>query len=228
MTAIGATARRHRLHVLEDCAQSCGAHWQGQKTGSMGIAGTFSFYPTKVLGCYGDGGIVTTSDAAFETRLRKLRNHGAIAPFIHDEVAYNSRLDEIQAALLRIKLRSVEQAIGARRRVAGWYRERFDGSAVVAPPEPGDGRHVFNLFTVRVPGRDRVRERLAEAGIGFSVCYPQPLHLQPVYRHLGYRSGQLPESERAAAQCISLPIYPELREEQVDRVCEVVLGALPG
>lgn len=226
MTSIRSLASEHRLDVLEDCAQACGATWHGEKAGSMGVAGTFSFYPTKILGCYGDGGMVTTSDGDFDERLRKLRNHGAISPFIHDEVAYNSRLDEIQAALLRIKLRAVEDAIRARRRVADWYRARLSGSEVVTPPEHSGGRHVFNLFTIRTPRREQVRERLSAARIGFSVCYPQPLHLQPVYRALGYRQGQLPQSERAAKECISLPIFPDMGEEQVDRVCTVVLEAV--
>jgi dTDP-4-amino-4,6-dideoxygalactose transaminase len=226
MTAIQALAKEHNLDIVEDCAQACGAEWNGGRVGSQGIAGTFSFYPTKILGCYGDGGMVTTNDAGLEQRLRKLRNHGAVSPFIHDEVAYNSRLDEIQAALLRIKLRVVEEAIRARREVADWYQHQFAGTEVVAPPQPDNGRHVFNLYTIRVPERDLVRERLAGAGIGFSVCYPQPLHLQPVYYELGYRQGQLPQSELAATQCISLPVYPGMREDQVDRVCEVVLDTV--
>lgn len=219
-------ADAHGLGIIEDCAQACGAEWSGEKVGSMGTTGTFSFYPTKVLGCYGDGGMVTTNDAGLGERLRKLRNHGALAPFIHDEIGYNSRLDEIQASLLRIKLTTVEDAIRSRRQVAEWYTHRFSGTGVAVPTEPAGGRHVFNLFTVRVPHRDRVRERFKAAGIGCSVCYPQPLHLQPVYRNLGYEHGQLPESELAASQSISLPIYPGMREQQVDQVCEVVVDAI--
>ncbi len=228
MAQMRSMADAHGLDIIEDCAQACGAEWGGEKVGSLGIAGTFSFYPTKILGCYGDGGMVTTNDADLETRLRKLRNHGAVEPFIHDEIAYNSRLDEIQASLLRIKLATVEQAIQARRQVAKWYTERFAGTDAVTPAQPAGGRHVFNLFTIRVPGRDRVKQRLADARIGFSVCYPQPLHLQPVYRDLGYKRGALPESELAAAECISLPIFPGMREAQVARVCEVVTTAIAG
>lgn len=226
MVRLRVLAKAHGLVIVEDCAQACGAEWSGERVGSMGSTGTFSFYPTKILGCYGDGGMVTTNDPALDERLRKLRNHGAVSPFIHDEIAYNSRLDEIQASLLRIKLRSVDEAIQARRQVADWYRRRFSGTAVVVPTEPVDGNHVFNLYTIRVPDRDRVRERLVAARIGFSVCYPQPLHLQPVYVDLGYRQGQLPMSELAAEQCISLPVYPGMREDQVDRVCDVVLDTI--
>ena len=228
MATIRGLAKAHKLEIVEDCAQAFGAEWGGERVGSMGSVGTFSFYPTKILGCYGDGGMVTMNDGGLDERFRKLRNHGAVSPFIHDEVAYNSRLDEIQAALLRIKLKSVDKAIQARRQVADWYRRRFTGTGVVVPPEPVNGKHVFNLYTIRVPERDRVKERLAAARIGFSVCYPQPLHLQPVYSDLGYRQGQLPESELAAQQCISLPVYPGMREDQVDLVCGVVLDAISG
>ncbi len=217
-------ARSHDLNIIEDCAQACGAQHDGKRVGSFGATGTFSFYPTKILGCYGDGGMVTTDDAELERRLRKLQNHGAVAPFIHDEIGFNSRLDEIQASLLRIKLADVEEVIAARQQVATWYSERFAGTDAVTPCHPSQGRHVFNLYTIRVPDRDRVRQRLADARIGFSVCYPQPLHLQPVYRSLDYKAGDLPHSELAARHSISLPIYPGMDPEQVDRVCEVVIG----
>jgi len=185
--------------------------------------GTFSFYPTKILGCYGDGGMVTTDDPGLVERLRKLRNHGATASFIHDEVAYNSRLDEIQAALLRIKLRAIEESISGRRRVAALYDEHFAGTGVITP---GGSDHVFNLYTIRTRHRDRIRQHLAEARIGFSVCYPQPLHLQPVYEYLGYEVGDLPQSEAAAKECISLPVFPDMRPEQVEIVSEVLKKAL--
>jgi dTDP-4-amino-4,6-dideoxygalactose transaminase len=212
------------VKIIEDCAQAFGALHDGKRVGSFGATGTFSFYPTKVLGCYGDGGMVTTDDAELEQRLRKLQNHGAVAPFIHDEIGFNSRLDEIQASLLRIKLAAVGEAIAARQQVAAWYTERFAGTDAITPGNPPHGRHAFNLYTIRVPDRDRVRQRLADARIGFSVCYPQPLHLQPVYRSLNYKTGDLPQSELAARHCISLPIYPGMEPEQVDRVCEVVLS----
>lgn len=215
-------ADTHGLRIIEDCAQACGAQIHDKKVGSFGATGTFSFYPTKVLGCYGDGGMVTTDDPELEQKLRKLRNHCAISSFIHDDIGFNSRLDEIQASLLRIKLAEVETAIAARQQVVAWYAEGLAGTDAITPGAPEDGRHVFNLYTVRVPRRDRVRQHLADAGIGFSVCYPQPLHLQPVYRSLGYNIGDLPESELAARQCISLPIFPGMQPEQVDRVCEVV------
>lgn len=226
MTALGAAAAEHGLHVIEDCAQACGARVGNERVGSMGAAGTFSFYPTKILGCYGDGGMVTTNDTNLAARLLKLRNHGACAPFIHDELGYNSRLDEIQASLLRIKLTAIDEVIADRRRVAAEYATQFAGSDVVVPREPAGVDHVFNVYTVRVPNRDRVKRRLEDARIGFSVCYPQPLHLQPVYRHLKYSIGDLPCSEDAARHCISLPIFPGMLPEQVEIVSDVVRQAI--
>ena len=219
-------AQTRNLRIIEDCAQACGAKVGKARVGAMGSMGTFSFYPTKILGCYGDGGMVTTDDHELVARLIKLRNHSAVQPFIHDAIGYNSRLDEIQAALLRIKLRDIEEVIARRRQLATIYSDYFADSCVTVPHESSAVAHVFNLYTVRVPRRDRVRRRLEEARIGFSICYPQPLHLQPVYQYLKYRPGDLPESERAAEQCISLPIYPDMLPEQVEIVCEVVKSAL--
>ena len=224
MTALNAVARRHGLVVVEDCAQAFGATHGGRKVGSWGEFGCFSFYPTKTLACYGDGGIITATDAAHVERIRHLRNHGASAAFIHDAIGCNSRLDEVQAALLRIKLRRVADALARRRQVAAWYELGFGSSDVVVPRSP-HGEHVYNLYTIRTPGRDRVKERLETAGIGFSVCYPVPLHLQPVYRHLGYSEGDLPNADRASRECISLPIHPYMTEGQVARVVDVVLVA---
>ncbi|MGA8259984.1 MAG: DegT/DnrJ/EryC1/StrS family aminotransferase [Arenicellales bacterium] len=223
MTALDALARRRGLAVLEDCAQAFGAIHGGRKVGSWGDFGCFSFYPTKMLACYGDGGMITAKNAAHVERIRHLRNHGASAPFVHDSIGCNSRLDEVQAALLRIKLRRVADGIARRRQVAAWYELGFAGSEVVVPRSP-HGEHVYNLYTIRTPGRDRVKERLAAAGIGFSVCYPLPLHLQPVYRYLGYSVGDLPNADRASEECISLPIHPYMTDGQVARVVDVVLA----
>lgn len=226
MEALNESAQTGNLRVIEDCAQACGAKVASGRVGTLGDVGTFSFYPTKILGCYGDGGMVTTDDPDLVAKLHKLRNHSAVQPFIHDAVGYNSRLDEIQAALLRIKLRDIEEAIAKRRSLAAMYADHFTDTSVVTPIEPTGVAHVFNLYTVRVSQRDRVKQRLEEARIGFSVCYPQPLHLQPVYRYLDYRPGDLPQSELAAEQCISLPIYPDMFPEQVEIVCEVIKSAL--
>jgi len=223
MTAIGAVADAHGLAIVEDCAQAFGATHGDSQVGTFGKTGCFSFYPTKILGCYGDGGMISTRDSDIAAGLRRLRNHGATAPFIHAEIGMNSRLDEVQASLLRIKLRQVDRAIAGRRRAAGEYDSRLRGSAVAVPVRPVSGDHVFNLYTVRVRDRDAVRQRLNTAGIGNSVCYPVPLHLQEVYRNLGYRPGSLPVSEAAARECLSLPIFPGLSDEQISRVCKVLL-----
>jgi dTDP-4-amino-4,6-dideoxygalactose transaminase len=222
MEAFGELARRHGLALVEDCAQAYGARHAGRAVGSFGAAGCFSFYPTKVLGCFGDGGMITTNDSALDARVRKLRNHGATAPFMHDVIGCNSRLDEIQAAVLRLKLAHIGRDIAGRRRVADGYDGRFTGTEAVSPSRPGNGEHVFNLYTIRIPERDRVRARLTERGIGSSLCYPLGLHLQEVYRDLGYRPGDLPVTEQASREALSLPIYPELTEAQTETVCASV------
>lgn len=223
MTALDEVAGRCGIAVVEDCAQACGATHGGRPVGSWGGFGSFSFYPTKILACYGDGGAITLQSAAQVETIKRLRNHGARAAFVHDAIGYNSRLDEIQAALLRIKLRRLDEGIARRRRVADWYRRGFEGSEVVTPSSP-HGEHVYNLYTIRTPDRDRVKERLQSAGIGFNLCYPAPLHLQPVYGSLGYAPGDLPHAEEASRDCLSLPIHPYLSEEQVARVVDVVLA----
>lgn len=223
MTGLSDVIERCGIAMIEDCAQACGAIHGDKRVGSWGGFGCFSFYPTKMLGCYGDGGIITLQDEAHVEKIKSLRNHGASAAFLHDTIGYNSRLDEIQAALLRIKLRRLDENIDRRRRVAGWYRRGFEDSGVVTPTSP-HGEHVYNLYTIRTPGRDRVKERLQSAGIGFNLCYPVPLHLQNVYSSLGYAPGDLPHADRASLDCISLPMHPYMTEEQVERVVDVVLA----
>ncbi len=226
MTTVQALAQRHGLEIIEDCAQAFGASWGGGRVGSFGAAGCYSFYPTKVLGGYGDGGLVTTNSDELVEKLRRLRNHGATAPFMHDTLGYNSRLDEIQAALLRIKLRDVNAIFAARRQVAAAYDAGLADLEVITPPRPQGGEHVFNLYTIRSDRRDQIRAALTEARIGSAICYPLPLHLQDVYASLGHRPGDLPVCERLADEVLSLPIYPEMTEAQVARVCEVVRAAL--
>lgn len=226
MDAINAIAAEHDLHVIEDAAQAFGAEVNGKLVGSLGSAGGFSFYPTKVLGCYGDGGIITFNDDAMLDELKKLRNHGATAPFMHDTVGYNSRLDEIQAALLRIKLRKVDADVARRRAVAARYTELLAGSAVVTPSLPRYGKHAFNLYTIRVPERDRVRQLLTDNGIPSSLCYPLGLHLQAVYKDLGYKVGDLPVCDQASTEALSLPVYPAMRDEHIERIARTLLDAL--
>jgi dTDP-4-amino-4,6-dideoxygalactose transaminase len=196
--------------------------------GSIGDTGSFSFYPTKVLGCYGDGGMVTTNSDAVNEHIRRLRNHGAVKPFLHTEIGMNSRLDEIQAAVLRLKLKRIKDDIAGRQKVAAEYTKRFAGSPVKTPALPKHGTHVFNLYTVRIPKRDTVRQVLTDAQIGTSQCYPQGLHLQEVYKHLQYKPGSLPVCEHACTETLSLPVYPGMPMEHVERVCEVLLGAVRG
>lgn len=219
-------AEKHKLAVIEDCAQAFGATYAGKVVGALGDTGCFSFYPTKVLGCYGDGGMITTDSDAINDRIRRLRNHGAVQPFIHVEVGMNSRLDEIQAALLRLKLKRVEVYLAGRQQVAAEYTRRLAGSAVKAPPLPENGTHAFNLYTVRVPRRDAVRQALTGAGIGTSQCYPRGLHLQDVYKKLGYRPGSLPVCEHASTETLSLPIYPGMSLAHIERVCAMLRAAL--
>lgn len=222
MVRLEQLAQQHGLKVIEDGAQAFGARCGEAAVGSLGDSGCFSFYPTKVLGCYGDGGLITTSDEALRERLLKLRNHGATAPFTHDELGYNSRLDEVQAALLRLKLEKLEQDVAARIQVAGWYDERLSGFDLVTPARPTQGRHAFNLYTIRHPRRDALRAHLNEHRIGNSQCYPLGLQLQQVYAHLGYRPGDLPVVDRVCGETLSLPIFPAMTEAQVDLVCERV------
>ncbi len=222
MTRLNALARDHDLHVIEDAAQAFGAEHKSQRAGSMSDCGCFSFYPTKVLGCYGDGGLITTSSDEVKARLIQLRNHGATKPFIHVEVGYNSRLDEIQAALLRIKLRAIEKSITARRQVASWYDEELSKLDLVTPISTANNRHAYNLYTIRHSRRDALRDQLNTCKIGNSQCYPAPLHLQEIYAHLGYKAGDLPVVEGLCHETLSLPIFPDLSREQVAYVCEQV------
>lgn len=225
MNALATIAEQHGLAIIEDCAQAFGAISGKQRVGACGDFGCFSFYPTKILGCYGDGGIITVKNEAHLERIVSLRNHGAKASFVHDKIGYNSRLDEIQAALLRIKLPMVDEYIGKRLQVVRRYHEAFSGTDVKIPLTPDWGQHVFNLYTIRSDKRDRIHQALKQESIGFNLCYPKPFHLQEVYEYLGYRLGDLPVVEQASLDCISLPIYPDMPESHVDRVVDVVLAA---
>ncbi len=222
MTPIIELAREHGIAIVEDCAQACGARDGDARVGALGDAGAFSFYPTKVLGCYGDGGMITTNSADADEHIRRLRNHGAIQPFIHVEIGTNSRLDEIQAALLRIKLRTLEQDIDGRRRVAAAYTERLAPLPVRLPAPRAPEAHVYNLYTIRSDRRDALREAFIEQRIGHSLCYPLGLHLQQVYQSLGYAPGSLPGCEQATRETISLPVYPGMPLTDIDRICTVI------
>ena len=222
MGELAEIARQHGLSLIEDGAQAFGAEVDGKKAGSLGAAGCFSFYPTKVLGCYGDGGMITTNHGGVAEHLWRLRNHGAVSPFIHTELGTNSRLAEVQAALLRLKLKEVDAAIAGRRRVAAEYGRLLANTEVITPADAIGGMHAYNLYTIRSPRRDALRAHLTEHEVATSLCYPRPLHLQEVYTGLGHRPGDLPVAEGLCAEVLSLPIYPDLSQEQIERVCGLI------
>lgn len=227
MDGIRAVARKHGLAIVEDAAQAHGARYKGQRVGTLGDATAFSFYPGKNLGGYGDGGAVVTNDEKVATFVRKYCNHGRQAKYEHDFEGTNSRLDGLQAAILRVKLRHLDHWNSQRRQAAHWYNERLrDCPAVQLPHEPADREHVYHLYVVQVDGRDTILEKLEAQGIGAGVHYPIPLHLQPAYSRLGLREGAFPHTERAARRILSLPLYPEITEAQVERVCQAVRQAV--
>jgi dTDP-4-amino-4,6-dideoxygalactose transaminase len=221
-------AERHGLAVIEDACQAHGARYGGRRAGAMGHAGCFSFYPTKNLGALGDGGMVVTDDAGLADRVRSLRNLGQRERFQHVEAAGHSRLDEIQAAVLRAKLPHLDRWNARRREIAAAYTAALADSPAVPPSEAPDAEHCFHLYVIQVDGRDGVQDRLRAAGVGSDVHYPVPVHLQPGYRYLGYRSGDFPASERLAARVLSLPMYPELTDEEVQTVARAVRAAVEG
>ncbi len=217
------------LPMIEDAAQAIGATREiggkAVRAGEMATIGTFSFFPSKNLGGYGDGGMIVTQDEALAARLRRLRVHGGLKTYFHDEVGFNSRLDALQAAVLLAKLPHLEQWSAARRRNATYYDAAFAGlSEVKTPPVDPQNVSIYNQYTLRVERRDELQSHLKSGGIGHSVYYPLPLHLQPCFAYLGYREGACPESERAAKEVVSLPIYPELTEGQLDEVVGAVRG----
>jgi dTDP-4-amino-4,6-dideoxygalactose transaminase len=219
MGAIRAIAKTHGLAIVEDCAQATGTEWQGQKVGSMGQVGCYSFYPTKNLGACGDGGAMTTNDPAIAKQLRILRDHGRTAMYHHEELGMNSRLDAVQAAILSVKLPYLDQWIGQRQRLADRYLKLLQSVPGIVLPQDGAGVS-WNQFTIRIGAgwRDKVRDRLQANGVITMIYYPLPLHLQPVYAGLGYQAGQLPQAEAAAQEVLSLPMFPEMSEAQQDQV----------
>lgn len=214
------------LAVIEDAAQSVGATWRGKKAGSVGTTGCFSFYPTKNLGAYGDGGMIVTSDSAVADRLRLLRVHGAKPKYYHKVVGFNSRLDALQAAILLVKLNHLDAWSERRRENARVYDRLFRGSEVVVPEVSEGNVSIFNQYVVRVPKRDAVKDFLKKKGVDTDVYYPLPLHLQECFQELGYARGHLPNSEKAAAESLALPIYPELTFEQQEYVVSSVREAI--
>jgi dTDP-4-amino-4,6-dideoxygalactose transaminase len=228
-------AARHRLALIEDNAQSLGASRAGKKLGSFGACATTSFYPSKNLGAYGDAGMVFTDNQEMAERVAQLRNHGQTGRYVSAEPGWNSRLDEIQAAVLRVKLRHLDRWIAARRKLAARYDQRFAKvPGIRTPASLPSSFHSYYLYTLQIPSdgrnpaarRDHVAQHLASRGIATSVFYPVPLHLQPAYASLGGKTGQLPVAERAAREVLSLPLYPEMTNEQIDCVADSVIEAL--
>jgi dTDP-4-amino-4,6-dideoxygalactose transaminase len=223
MGPIAAFARARNIPVIEDNAQAIGAKYRGRPTGSLGDAACLSFYPTKNLGAYGDAGMIVTASPELDARLRTLRNHGQTEKYVSAEPGWNSRLDEIQAAILRVKLRYLAEWQSARQvRAAEYTRWLSTVSGVTTPKVPKGYDHVFHQYTIRVENRDELHRALAEKKIGSATYYPVPLHLQPIYASLGHKVGDFPNSEKAAREALSLPMYPELRIDQIERVVEVV------
>jgi dTDP-4-amino-4,6-dideoxygalactose transaminase len=228
MDAILDVAKEHDLCVIEDAAQAHGAEYRGRRAGSMGDVAVFSFYPGKNLGAYGDAGALVTNDPEVASQMRLLRDHGRRSKYEHLVEGFNYRLDSLQAAVLEVKLRYLEAWNADRRRNAELYRLHLAELPMVLPYEPEGVRSVYHLYVIRVANRDEVLAHLRSRGIGAGVHYPIPLHLQPAFAHLGYGPGDLPVSEAAAAEVLSLPMYPELTEAQIEEVAGAlreVLGA---
>lgn len=226
MDEFNALAGERGLKVVEDACQAIGSRYRGDRAGSLGTAGCFSFFPTKNLGGYGDGGAVTTSDAGLAERIRALRAHGSRRKYYHDLVGLNSRLDELQAALLRVKLPYLDRWNRERQERAARYDRLLEGSGVTLPRTADGCECVYHLYVIRHPLRDRIAEKLKEAGIACGVYYPQPLHLAPALSHLGYREGDFPVAEECSRQALALPIYPELPEEHQEEIAAVVRKAV--
>ncbi len=225
MGALLALAKAHQLRLIEDCAQSFGAETLGRKTGALGDIAANSFFPSKNLGCYGDGGMVTTANDEMAERLRMLRNHGSKVRYYHDIIGYNSRLDEIQAVVLRAKLPHIDTYNRERRRVAHRYNAGLRGLPVVTPHEDARGLHVYHQYTILLDDRAKVEAALKAAQIACAIYYPVPLHKQAVFAEIS-QGVSCPVSESVAERCLSLPIYPELANEQVDQICAVIRAAL--
>lgn len=213
------------LFIVEDCAQSFGAHINGKMTGSFGAFGAFSFFPSKNLGCFGDGGLVTTNDDKYANELRILRNHGSRERYHHNVIGYNSRLDELQAVILRIKLKHIDDYSQNRRRVAHRYSKALADTSIQVPYEDGKGLHVYHQYTLLHEKRDDIMTALQEKNIACAVYYPIPLHKQDVYMEV-YKDIHLPVTESVAEKCFSLPVYPELEYDNIDTITDVIKGAL--
>ncbi|NJE54443.1 DegT/DnrJ/EryC1/StrS aminotransferase family protein [Thermococcus sp. 21S9] len=222
MEPIMELAEEYGLYVIEDASQAHGAEYKGKKVGTFGHLACFSFYPTKNLGAYGDAGAIVTNDAELADKLRMMRNYGSPKKYYHDFVGVNSRLDEIQAAVLRIKLKYLDQWNEKRRKIAKLYSELLDNSDVITPSEKEWAKHVYHLYVIRHKNRDKLQQYLSEKGIKTQIHYPVPVHLQKAYLELGYRV-RLPITERISSEVLSLPMYPWLSNGEVESIANTVL-----
>jgi dTDP-4-amino-4,6-dideoxygalactose transaminase len=223
MDRIMAIAERHGVPVIEDAAQAHGARYKGRRAGQFGQIACFSFYPTKNLGAYGEGGALITNDASIAHRARSLRDHAQSQKYLHEEIGYNYRMDSFQAAVLSIKLNHLDQWNTARVDCARQYTELLKDSSYKLPAQMSDSECVWHCYVIETPERDRIRSGLQDVGIQSAVHYPVPVHLQKAYAHLDYRSGDLPITEALCEHCLALPIYPELSKEKLSRVASVLL-----
>ncbi|MCM8790652.1 MAG: DegT/DnrJ/EryC1/StrS family aminotransferase [Candidatus Omnitrophica bacterium] len=223
MDPILSIARKHKLKVIEDAAQAIGATYKGRKAGSMGDIGCLSFFPSKNLGAFGDAGMVVTNDKKVADRIRMLRVHGSAQRYIHSEIGMNSRLDNLQAAVLRVKLRYLDRWLEARRKNAAYYNEKLKDLPVVCPYVPEYNVHTYHLYVIRLKNRmEELSRYLNSSGIEARTYYPVPLHLQECYRNLGYRKGDLKESEKASEQTLSFAVYPELDKAEMNYIVEKI------
>lgn len=228
MDQINELASAHKINVVEDAAQAIGAEHGGRRAGSLGAIGCFSFYPSKNLGGAGDGGVLTTNDPQIADTLRLLRGHGARKKYFHECVGINSRLDSLQAAILRVKLRYLDQWSASRRANAQRYSTLFKDSGLIAssaitlPSESPSSHHVYNQFVIRARDRDKLKAHIAERGVGSEIYYPLPLHLQECFKEMGHQIGDFPESERASKEALAIPVYPELTAEAQEYVVETI------
>jgi dTDP-4-amino-4,6-dideoxygalactose transaminase len=216
---------KHGLLLIEDAAQAHGAEYKGHRAGAYGDIGCFSFYPTKNLGAFGEAGAITTSNDALAKRIRHLRDHAQVEKYRHEELGYNYRMDEMQGAILAVKLRHLDAWNTARTIITKDYLNQLSKTRVTLPSESPGRRHVWHQFVIRSSQRDRLRDELSKAAISTGLHYPIPLHLQPAYKHLGYRTGDLPAAEQSSKECLSLPMFPELKESEISRVCDVLVAA---
>jgi dTDP-4-amino-4,6-dideoxygalactose transaminase len=222
LTAVHAVCQKRQVWLIEDAAQAIGSEWEGRRAGSIGDFGSFSFFPSKNLGGAGDGGMMTASNPELADRARLLREHGARPKYYHSIVGTNSRLDALQAAILRVKLRHLDRWSEMRAKNAALYDQLLEGVALGRPWKDPRGRHIYNQYVIRLAKRNELKQFLTERGIGTEIYYPVPLHLQECFASLGYRKGDLPQSEAAAEETLALPIYPELGEERVRYVAHTV------